>query len=265
MTKKRKIWVIILAFFFVAVLTSTFFINSTTNSQEKEVELKFGDNFISYVMENNDVMSFNIFGVQDIREQDFPIEDQVTAITFNNPNIKVADFEVSAGMSLEGYKLLNILVTVQLSSNSLETANEILIQFNNGKTTTREFGEMVLQNSNSFQKAHLAPSGDYKIGYPNLALDVNIKNTDKQDINAAKIYDLTEGILYQFKDSFQITPGEVKHIQIDEFDHKIEHDFMTVTPILSYSLEGREYLYNMPGVIYGILDPDEDKINKIIN
>lgn len=39
---------------------------------------------------------------------------------------------------------------------------------------------------------------------------------------------------------------------------------MTVSPILSYTFDNESYLYNMPRVVYGILDSDTDKIEKMI-
>lgn len=266
MVKTHKIWLILLVFVVSVLLISMVLLNNTTHSKErkKDVKLIFGDNFISYVIDDNEGMSFNIFGVQDIRKQDSSLKDKVTSVTFNNPNIKVVDFKVDTGISQKGYKLVNFLITVQVSTNSVEKADKLLIQFNKEKTTTHEIGEITLQKNVSFQRDHITPTGDYKVGYPTPALDVNIKNRAKKSIFVSKIYDLTEDLSYQYQDIFKIEPEEVKNIKINSLNSKIEHDFITITPILSYSLDNKEYLYNMPGVIYGILDTDQDKIKKII-
>ncbi|MED0669956.1 hypothetical protein P4S95_06920 [Aneurinibacillus aneurinilyticus] len=267
MVKINKYWLILLLLIISVLLI--FMLNSTTpNKKSKEnAKLIFGDNFISYVIDNNKGVSFNIFGVQDIRKQNSSLKDQVTSIIFNNPNIKVVDYKVDTGISNKGYKLVNIIVTAQVLTNHVEKADKLLIQFNNEKTTTHEFGEITVQNGVPFQNKHLAPFGEYTVGYPTLALDVNIKNNEKQSISVSKVYDLTDEISYQFKDLLKIKPEEVKHIKINSLSIKSEkeHDFITMTPILSYSLDDKEYLYNMPGVIYGILDSDQDKIKKIVH
>lgn len=264
MVKKYNIWLILLVSVVSVLLIYMLLLNNTTHSKErkKDLNLIFGDNFISYVIDDNEGMSFNIFGVQDIRKQDSSLKDKVTSVTFNNPNIKVVDFKVDTGISQKGYKLVNILVTVKVSSDRVEKANKLLIQFNNEEPQSHEFGEITLQNSFPFQREHLAPSGEYKVGYPTPALDVNIKNRVKESIIVSKVSDLTEDISYKFQDNFIIMPEEVKNININSLNSNTKHDFITITPILSYNLLNMEYLYNMPGVIYGILDSDQDKIKK---
>lgn len=37
-----------------------------------------------------------------------------------------------------------------------------------------------------------------------------------------------------------------------------------MTPIVSYKINNNQYTYHMPGVIYGALDSDQEKLNKII-
>ncbi|USG66829.1 hypothetical protein NDK47_05890 [Brevibacillus ruminantium] len=227
------------------------------------MNLLFGDNYISYVIDGKNGMSFNIFGVQDIRKHDSSLKDQVTSLAFNNSNIKVIDYKVDTGISDNGFRLVNMIVTAQVLTDHIEKADKLLIQFQHEKTTTHEFGEITVQNSVPFQNEHLVPFGDYKVGYPTPALDVNIKNAGKQSISVSQVYDLTDKISYQFKDAFEIKPEEVKQIVIDSLRTKKEHDFITMTPILSYRMDDKEYLYNMPGVLYGILDSDQDKIKKI--
>ncbi|QQE75295.1 hypothetical protein KDJ56_04720 [Brevibacillus composti] len=187
------------------------------------MNLLFGDNFISYVIDDKNGMSFNIFGVQDIRKHNSSLKDQVTSIAFHNPNIKVVDYKVDTGISQNGYRLVNMIVTVQVLTNHVEKADILFVQFDHEKTTTHDFGEITVQNCLPFHKEHLAPSGEYKVGY-----------------------------------------SALKRIATGSLHTKKEHDFITMTPILSYRLGDNEHLYNMPGVLYGILDSDQDKIKKIM-
>lgn len=236
-------------------------------NQYNHINLKFGDNFISYVIEDKDGMSFNIFGVQEVKNTNTSIKDLVSSIEFNNPNIDVIDYQVDEGIVYQGYKLFNIIVTTQVLTDKVETADQLLIQFGNEDVKSYAFGNLAIQNNISYQNQHIEPSGKYNVGYPSLSLNVSVKNKTNKDINLSEIYDLTEDISYEFNQSFNIPSQEKKQIQINNFNKKSEgnHDFMTITPILSYSLENSKYVYNMPGVVYGVLDSDADKIKKIIN
>lgn len=236
-------------------------------NQLNDINLKFGNNFISYIIENEDGMSFNIFGVQNIKDNDSSLTDLVSSVEFNNPNIKVVDYQVDTGVVYENYKLINILVTTQVLTDKVETADQLLIQYGNESVKAYDFGSLAIQNNVSFQNQHIEPFGKYNVGYPSLALDVSLKNKTNKDIYPSKIYDLTENISYEFNQSFIFQPQEEKQIKIDNFNKKSEenHDFITITPILSYTFEDNKYLYNMPGVIYGVLDSDTDKIKKMID
>jgi hypothetical protein len=235
--------------------------------QHNDINLRFGDNFISYIISTEGDMSFNIFGVQNIKDNNSSFEGLLSSVEFNNPNINVVDYQIDTGIVYENYKLFNLVVTAQVLTNKVETADQLLIQFGNEDVTAYDFGRLVIENNASYQNQHIEPSGDYNVGYPSLSLDVSVKNKTNRSIYPSRIYDLTGEISYQFNQSFSFQPKEEKRIKIDSFHKESEenYDFMTITPILSYTLEDNEYVYNMPGVIYGVLDSDVDKIKKIIN
>lgn len=50
-----------------------------------------------------------------------------------------------------------------------------------------------------------------------------------------------------------------EHLSVSTFRIKEgDFDFYTVTPILHYEANKKEYLYNMPSVLYGIMDSEID-------
>jgi hypothetical protein len=272
MVKSRKISIGFLIFVVSGLLVFLLlWKNDSTYGEESnyrdEIDLKFADNFISYIIEDKEAMSFNIFGIQKIKDNDSSLTNLVSSVEFNNPNINIVDYQVDTGIVYEGYKLVNIIVTAEALTNNVETADQFLIQFNNEDVKAYDIGNVTIQNDIPYQNEHLEPKGNYTVGYPSLSLDVNIKNKTNLSISPTKIYDLTGDISYQFVETFKFQPNEGKQIQIDTFTKKSEeeHDFMTITPILSYSLEDENYLYNMPGVVYGVLDSDTDKIKKMID
>ncbi|HZH61003.1 MAG TPA: hypothetical protein VEY70_15865 [Metabacillus sp.] len=271
MVKVKKISIGLLMFVVCALLV-LFLLRQNDNTYRAEshyrdeIELKFANNFISYIIKDKEVMSFNIFGVQNIENNDSSLTNLISSVEFNNPNINIVDYQVDTGIVYEGYKLVNIIVSAEVLTNNVEKADQLLIQFNNEDVKAFDIGNIIVQNDILYQNQHLEPKGNYTAGYPSLSLDVNIKNKTANKISPSKIYDLTENISYQFDKSFEFQPNGGRHIQINNFTMKSKEtpDFMTITPILLYTLEGESYLYNMPGVIYGILDSDTDKIKKMI-
>lgn len=271
--RKEKL---ILTVLFISALVFLFFlicknyITKNEGNQHNEITLEFANNFISYVIEDNENgMAFNIFGVQNIKGNRIsPLESLVSSVEFNNSNIKVLDYQIDSGVVYEDYRLFNIIITAQVLTNNVETADQLLFQFGNKDITPFNFGNITVQNNNSFQDKHFEPSGNYNVGYPTLSLDVNLKNKTNSNVLLSRIIDLTEEISYDFAQDYKhFNSQEKMQIKIEHFNRKSNEnfDFMTITPILSYKFENQDYLYNMPGVIYGMLDPDIDKIKKIIN
>lgn len=258
---------VFLVFLFLFQNTKTFS-NETTYSDK--FELKFANNFISYVINDQESMSFNLFAIQEVTNKNYSLEKLVSSIEFNNPKIKITDFEVDTGIKHKGYKLINIIVNVEVLTNEIEEANTLLIQFNNEDVRPYEMGKIIVQSNRNFEKEgrHIEPFGEYTVGYPSLLLDVVLKNTTSGYISPIEISDLSRGIFYQFHDDFKFPPKENKQVKINDFNKKDNavYDFMTISPILSYTIDNdtKVYNYNMPGVIYNILDPDIEKMEKMV-
>lgn len=229
------------------------------------INLEFADNFISYIIEEEDEMSFNIFGVVK-DDTDIKLQNVISLVEFNNPNINVVDFEVDTGIVHDGYRLVNIMVTTELLTNNIEQANKLIIQFNDEETKNYDMGLITVQNNKLFNDKHLEPSGEYTVGYPKRSLDINVKNKTDDFVTYSKIYDLTESLSYKFNTNPKIEPQGTTHIKFENFltVNNFDPDFITITPIISYVLDGEKYNYNLPGVIYGIMDSDIDKIERMI-
>ncbi|WP_053367702.1 hypothetical protein [Bacillus sp. FJAT-27245] len=232
-------------------------------SKDREIRLEFADNFISYVIDDENGAVLNLFAVQEVREKNVNLEELVTSVRFANPSIEVVDFKVDAGMVHKGYKLVNFRVTARVVGDELERENKLKIWFGNGKTATYRFGELAVQNGSGFEKGHFVPTGSYTAAYPSAGLDVQLKNTSGQETAGLEIEDLSGEISHEFADGYKIRPGETGHIKVKGFG-ETEYDFTMITPIFTYSLAGEEYRYNMPGVLYGVMLSDQEKINRII-
>ncbi|WP_222928842.1 hypothetical protein [Neobacillus piezotolerans] len=232
-------------------------------SKDRELRLQFADNFISYAVDDENGAVFNLFAVQDVRNRNVPLEDLITLVQFANPNIEVVDFKVDTGMVHKGYKLVNLRLTARVLTDELERDNKLKIWFGNEKTATYRFGELVVQNGTGFQDGHFVPTGSYTAAYPSAGLDVRIKNISGQEATGLKIEDLSGEITHLFEGDVKIGPGKVEHFEIEGYG-ETEYDFATITPILSYQLGGQEYSSYMPGVLYGAMLTDKEKIEKIL-
>lgn len=224
-TKPKKVFSLVTI---VALAFVVFFLIFQTNNKRVEgnqhnyINLKFGDNFISYIVENKDGMAFNIFGVQDVQNTNSSIKDLVSSIEFNNPNIDVIDYQVDEGIIYQNYKLINIIVTTKVLTDKVETADQVLIQFGNEDVKAYNFGNLAIQSDVSYQDQHIEPSGKYNVGYPSLSLDVSVKNKTDKDINFSEIHDLTKDISYEFDQSFNIHSQEKKQIKINNLNKKVK-------------------------------------------
>ncbi|WP_316569122.1 hypothetical protein [Neobacillus sp. YIM B06451] len=232
-------------------------------SKDEEIKLEFADNFISYVIDDENGAELNFIAVQDVWNKNVDLGNLITSVRFENPNIEVVDFKVDSGMIHQGYKLVNFRVTARVLSGELERENKLKIWFGDEKTAIYRFGELVVQNGAGFEKGHFEPADSFTAAVPSSGLDMRIKNVSGQEADGLEIEDLSGDISYQFEDELKIRPREVGHIEVDGFG-ETEYDFAMITPIFSYSLAGEEYRYNMPGLLYGMTLSYEDKIERII-
>ncbi|WP_253185673.1 hypothetical protein [Bacillus licheniformis] len=69
---------------------------------------------------------------------------------------------------------------------------------------------------------------------------------------------------YTFDKGTAIQAKQSKHIVVPSFHMTGEYDFYTVTPVLRYTAAGKRNQYSMPGVLYGALDSDEEKIERML-
>src|SRR5690242_6846902 len=76
------------------------FLNENKKEQASGKEapkLKFANNFISYVVDDNEEVSFNIFAAENVKTHTSNLENSVDYIDLNNPNIEVGNFKVNTG------------------------------------------------------------------------------------------------------------------------------------------------------------------------
>jgi hypothetical protein len=213
-----------------------------------------------------DSMSFNVFGVQETNQKPAETSKSIADVELNNNNLKVVDFSVDAGtgISHSGYTLINIIIDVQILSDDIEKADQLLLFFDNGDVEAYDIGDMTIQNGQNIGDQRMISAGEYTVGYPRPSLDVNIKNQHEDIISLKKVKDLNKRMTYEFEDHIHIEPDSTANILITSFQLTQQYDFYTVTPIAEYSLNNDDYLYYMPGVLYGIMASDEEKIERII-
>ncbi|MBX9996893.1 MULTISPECIES: hypothetical protein [Priestia] len=254
----------------VAIFMFSIFLFLNENKKElasgKEApKLKFAHNFISYVVDDDEAVSFNIFAAENVKTHTSNLENSVDYIDLNNPNIEVVNFKVNTGFNQDNYELVNFVIDVTSTTTNVEQAKEMIIHFKDGSKKSYNFGQINLQQKKNASQ-HLDVSGRYTIGYPSLELNAGVKNKTNSTILPIEVYDLTKTISHRFNNNLQLQPQKQSTIEVNDFylKNKEEYDFITMTPIVSYKINNNQYTYHMPGVIYGALDSDQEKLNKII-
>ncbi len=244
------------------------FLNENKKEQASGKEapkLKFANNFISYVVDDNEEVSFNIFAAENVKTHTSNLENSVDYIDLNNPNIEVGNFKVNTGFNQDNYELVNFVIDVTSTTTNIEQAKEMIIHFKDGSKKSYNFGQINIQRKKNLSQ-HLDVSGRYTIGYPSLELNAGVKNKTNSTILPIEVYDITKTISHKFNNDLQLQPKKQSAIVVNDFylKNKKEYDFITMTPIVSYKINNDQYTYHMPGVIYGALDSDQEKLNKII-
>lgn len=245
------------------ILAMNYKFNQPSEKGNNQNELIFGKNFISNVVEEGHSMTFNIFGVQKATEQDSLSADLIHYIELGNPQLEIIDYDVSLGESYKGYRFFNILTEIQVKGDDIEEANNLLIQFKDNKKETYDIGKIMLKNDKEYTEDHIQPKGDYTVGYSDFSLDVNLVSS--QNVSVKKIADFTGSFFYGFSEYIEMTKDVPIYLSVPSFKMAEEDfDFYTITPILDYKVDQKEYLYNMPSVLYGIMDSEIEIIKKII-
>lgn len=273
MDRKKLITLIILGVTATLLIMYFLIINIKSPEANNDLELSFANNYISYVIEDNETMLFNIFGALNVKKHDASILESINFLELDNSNIEIVNFEIDSGIVHQDYQLLNFLVELKVLSEDLESSTEIIINYNNNQKQYFNIGNITLINEDNSQISiapkDLEPKGDYVVGYPYPSLDVELHNKSENDLQIHEIYDLNNILSHNFESQTLILANESNKIIIPEFKNnnieKNEIDFYTITPILKYSIKDSNLFYNMPGVIYGILISDEEKIERVIN
>lgn len=254
--RKIKISVLILA----ALLALFISVINSEKEDKKEPDLIFADNYISYVL-NNETVSINIFGAKRSTSN----FSKITGVKLNNENIEIDGFEIDLGMTDHEYQLFNIMLDIRVSGTGIEKADTIAINFNNNDSQKYKVGQIIVVNETKTSQ-HISYWNNYTVGYPKPSLNTSITNKSDKSIILESVSDLNEVLTYDFLNKIVIEPGKSSKIDIPSFNskHSDQDDFYTITPIIHYNSDGKKYTFDLPTVIYGLLDDDDIKLSKII-
>ncbi|MCM3763118.1 hypothetical protein M3212_20570 [Alkalihalobacillus oceani] len=272
---KRKRISLLMAITIGALLLALVGILSITLTSEQEdrtipstepKELTFGDNYISYVLDEESTLTINLFGAQDVSTDGPSYFDSVGFISLENENIEIVDYEISQGDILDDQQLFNILLEVKLHSNEVEKANELTIHYNQVEEASFVFGTLILKDDNGFNQEDLDVTGDRNIVAAPLPLfEANVMNQASDPIELSKVYDLADNLVFTFKEKTEIAEGETGELAVSNFDEVTHHDFYTITPIVEYKRNNEVHQYYMPGVVFGVTIDAADKMDRILN
>ncbi|MFO8234964.1 MAG: hypothetical protein R6U04_06150 [Bacteroidales bacterium] len=228
-----------------------------------ETNLIFAKNYISYVIED-ETMAFNLFAIQPADSPHKITNDTITSLDIENENIEVLDFSVESGISHKGYTLVNFIVDISVKGSEVEKADELAISWNEQSVEYLKIGEMILKNKEVTDVGGFSPVEAYTVGYPSPSLDIHIQNDYHETVLLEGVRDLNHNLTYSFDSPIEFLPNGSNNVVIAKFHIKNEYDFYTISPIANYTLGNDSKDSHLPGVIFRMLDSDEDKIERMI-
>lgn len=228
-----------------------------------EAQLIFADNYISYVIED-ETMAFNLFAIQPADSPHKVTTDNITSLDIENENIDIVDFSVDSGITHKGYTLINFIIAVSVRGNEIETADELALSWDEQSIVHLKIGEMTLKNKEKTHSGGFSPVGAYTVAYSSPSLDIHIQNDASETVLLEGVRDLNHNLAYSFDSSIEFLPAESKEVTVPTFHIEDAYDFYTFSPIADYTLDGVSDYTHLPGVMFRLTDPDEEKIERII-
>ncbi|KGA98193.1 hypothetical protein AJ85_06275 [Alkalihalobacillus alcalophilus ATCC 27647 = CGMCC 1.3604] len=266
MNRKKQITVI--SFLLVLILgIGSYTIYSNTKRVEDNLNLSFANNYISYVINEEDkTMKFNLFGLLDTSSTNDEILQKINSLSLNNSEMIIMDFEVDSGIIYKGHQIVNFIIEIEFKSLDTLSADTLFINYSDNKEEAFEIGEITLANSSQFQtEDSIDITEAHTIGYPSPSLEITLDNQGDNEIKIINVYDLNKTINSSINE-FYIKSNDSNQLIVDEFDNTGEDiDFYTVTPIIEYRSGDINNEYVLPGMIYGVLLSDEEKIDMMLN
>lgn len=233
-------------------------------SKDEEIDksdLIFADNYISYIL-NNETVFINIYGA---KRNQINLNDTITGAKLNNENIDVVSFEIDSSTNNTEYQLFNLMLEIQVLNSEIEKADTLEINFNNDFSFKYKVGKIIVTNEIQTSD-HITYDNEFMVGYPKPSLYTNITNISDKSIIVNKISDLNDLLTYDYSGKFVVAPDESSEIDIPSFNEKPnQYDFYTITPIIHYTLNDNAHKFDLPTVIYGLLDDDDVKLSRILN
>ncbi len=242
------------------------FINLPSNDKKaknnEEIDLTFADNYISYVL-NDEIVSVNIFGA---KKNITNLSDAIIGLELNNENIEIVEYEIDTDKNSNEHRLFNLMLDIKVLSNEIEKADTLRVTFDNYDSQEYHIGQMVVTNEIDSTN-HISYGNEYNVGYLEPSLVATITNTHDESILIENVSDLNKMLVYEFSNEPLIDHGKSYDIDIPSFENResMQYDFHTITPIIYYKSGENEHVFDLPTVIYGLLDDDEEKLSKVLN
>lgn len=237
----------------------------TSSVTAPNIELIFGDHLISYVLEDDDLITFSLFGVQSLSKHPVDLSEAIIGLEFNNPRIKIENFQFLTGACHNHYQLFNLLVDVNLTSKDVEKTDTLIVHTKRG-TKRYPIGEMILTNhQGNVAEIFEIVNGEYRVLYPissSLPFEVHLRNRLNENVVIEKICDLSNTVFCSKE--IPVNAKKYQFIEIRTLEEKKSFDFYTFTPILICSANNGVVQQVLPGVQYGAFIDESEMIQKII-
>lgn len=192
----------------------------------------------------------------------------IQRIEFEKSNsVRIKDFKINEGSTTNKYKIRTLLFTVEFLKEGEEDINYIKIHFNDGSSESYKVGDWKFSISNLQQGKHLRQGERYPLATEQLVYyTLTLENLSDSEIKIEKLITGLKGIDFMF-DSTVMDPGQsirenVLPTMKDESNK--ETSFYYLRPLVQYSENGNNYCFYPDGVYFGLLNVNDDIIEKEI-
>lgn len=261
----RGIYIIILSLLIAGVLVGTLFREDVSSETRllSQNDLTFAHNYVSYVLES-ETMTFQLFGMKPADAKTALNNETITSLALNNEALEIVDFTVETGITHAEYTLVSFLIEVRVTGNTVQQADELLISYRDNSPVPFPLGEFTVKQETEEARDAFATVGGYTAGYSSPALDIHLESLYEDTVVLERIVDLNNNFSFTFSDAVELPPDQRRNIVIPDFPISDSFDFYTISPIVKYTFHEEEREYALPGVLYNMMEPDEEKIERML-
>lgn len=254
---KKIIYLSIFILLIIAVVTAIV-LNKKSNEKANIYFIQF-KSFVAESKDSEDLISVVAF-IDKYKKNRL---DSIERIEYNDNSLSVTDFQILKGEDTPKYKIRTIGLNTKFYKEGIRKINSIKIYYKDGTTEKFPIGNWLFDiKDDKAQEKYLNLGNGYTVQASSFnGYDISYKNVTDSDILVEKIeINLPDNKLTNEK--FTINKKKTYEKLIP--NTKNINGFYYVKPRIKYTYKDKQYSFYPSGVLYGLIDLTQEKIDKEI-